>query len=58
MTLFAFAVAVALWIVPGIVALAAPKWSLDRWFVPHLPEGAVALVAATLLFVLRTGGRL
>jgi sodium-dependent dicarboxylate transporter 2/3/5 len=54
-TLVAFAVAVALWILPGVLAL--PLWgdgagAVATWLSDRLPEAAVALVAAILLFVL------
>jgi sodium-dependent dicarboxylate transporter 2/3/5 len=52
-TLFAFAFTVALWILPGLVALVAgtahPSY---RALTTHLPEGVVAILGATLLFLL------
>lgn len=52
-TLFAFSLAVLLWVLPGLVALAAgPEAPLSRLLKGALPEGVVALGAATLLFVL------
>lgn len=51
--LFAFGTAVFFWILPGVVALAAGSDApLSRWLKASLPEGVVALLAATLLFVL------
>lgn len=52
-TVIAFAVTVALWIAPGVVALVAGTdhpWY--AWLGARLPEGVAALVGATLLFVL------
>jgi sodium-dependent dicarboxylate transporter 2/3/5 len=52
-TLVAFATAVTLWIAPGIVALIAGDDSKAYTDVlEHLDEGVVAIVAASLLFVL------
>lgn len=49
----AFAVTVALWVAPGIAALAlGQEHPLYRGWVAVLPEGVVALLGATLLFVL------
>lgn len=52
-TLIAFAVAVALWIIPGILAL---PWfagnPAGKWLSTHVPEAIVALIAAILLFIL------
>jgi sodium-dependent dicarboxylate transporter 2/3/5 len=51
--LVAFATAVVLWVVPGAVALlAGPSSSLYRLMSGRLDEGAVAILAAGLLFVL------
>jgi sodium-dependent dicarboxylate transporter 2/3/5 len=54
-TLIAFAVTVALWVLPGLIALVAgqddPRY---RQLIAILPEGVVALLGATLLFVLPT----
>ena len=54
-TLVAFGVAVALWVLPGVLAL--PIWgdgggAAAKWLNERLPEAVVALVAAILLFVL------
>jgi len=55
-TLVAFAVAVVLWLVPGILAALLPSHSpVLRGLERRLPEAAAALVAALLLFVLPTG---
>jgi sodium-dependent dicarboxylate transporter 2/3/5 len=57
-TLVAFACAVTLWIVPGVLALAlGNEHPLYRQFATSLPEGVVALLAAGLLFVLPTDVR-
>lgn len=54
--LAAFLVAVVLWIIPGIVALAYGQTSRTYESVKEiLPEGVVALLAAGLLFVLPGG---
>lgn len=57
-TIFAFSVAVVLWITPGILALALghddPTY---RALTTALPEGVVALFAAGLLFFLPTDAR-
>ncbi|HEX8476117.1 MAG TPA: SLC13 family permease [Pyrinomonadaceae bacterium] len=52
-TLAAFLVTVALWIVPGIVALAAgERSSFYQSFNRSMPEAVAALVGAALLFLL------
>jgi len=55
-TLIAFAVAVTLWILPGVLSL--PMFPADfapaKWFAARMPESAAALIAAVLLFVLPT----
>lgn len=52
-TLIAFAVAVVLWIAPGVVALIAGDTSaLYKGVLAHVDEGVVAILAASLLFVL------
>src|SRR5690606_38330247 len=52
-TLIAFGVAVVLWVFPGVVALAtAGEGSFYENVLARLDEGAVAIVAAALLFVL------
>jgi solute carrier family 13 (sodium-dependent dicarboxylate transporter), member 2/3/5 len=52
-TLAAFAVAVVLWVAPGVVALIAGDRSpVYEAVVDRLDEGVVAILAATLLFVL------
>ncbi|HEV7298511.1 MAG TPA: DASS family sodium-coupled anion symporter [Tepidisphaeraceae bacterium] len=58
-TLIAFAIAVTLWVLPGVLAL---PWfaklpsavATAAWFKSHLPESIVALLAASLLFLLPT----
>jgi sodium-dependent dicarboxylate transporter 2/3/5 len=58
-TLIAFAVAVVLWILPGVLSL--PLFPTDfapaKWFAVRMPESAAALAAAILLFVLPTDVR-
>jgi sodium-dependent dicarboxylate transporter 2/3/5 len=52
-TLIAFAVAVTLWILPGIVNLIFGDTSAPATFLrTHLNEGVVAILAASLLFLL------
>lgn len=54
-TLIAFAVAVVLWVGPGVLALTLGKEHPAAKFADtHLPESVVALLAACLLFVLPT----
>ncbi|MBI4625269.1 MAG: DASS family sodium-coupled anion symporter, partial [Verrucomicrobia bacterium] len=56
--LLAFAVTVALWLAPGVFLLAlGDQHPTARWFAAHLPESVVALLGATLLFVLPTDWR-
>ncbi len=51
--LFAFLVAVFLWVFPGVVAsIAGPQSDLFRFCERHVPEGVASLVAALLLFLL------
>jgi sodium-dependent dicarboxylate transporter 2/3/5 len=50
-----FALVCVLWILPGAIALiSSPDALLPRFFEAHLPESAVALLAAVLLFALPT----
>jgi sodium-dependent dicarboxylate transporter 2/3/5 len=52
-TLLAFLVTVTFWILPGLVAiLAGTKAPSYRWLDAHFPEAVVAVLGATLLFVL------
>jgi sodium-dependent dicarboxylate transporter 2/3/5 len=56
-TLIAFGVTVALWVVPGLVALVAGDQSAAyREINRSLPEGVAAIVGATLLFLLPGDG--
>lgn len=51
--LIAFALTVAMWVVPGIIALTrGTNDPLFRWFNQHLPEAMAALLGGILLFVL------
>jgi sodium-dependent dicarboxylate transporter 2/3/5 len=58
-TLIAFAVAVILWVLPGVLSL--PMFPTDfapaKWLAARMPESAAALVAAILLFALPTNAR-
>jgi sodium-dependent dicarboxylate transporter 2/3/5 len=57
-TLIAFAVAVVGWIGPGVVGIVAGDTSSAyEWATEHFDEGVVAVVAASLLFVLPTDWR-
>jgi solute carrier family 13 (sodium-dependent dicarboxylate transporter), member 2/3/5 len=57
-TMLAFSVAVVLWILPGAVALVAGQdFPLYQLLQARLPEGAVALMAALLLFLLPVSWR-
>jgi len=52
-TLVAFGFAVALWILPGVLAVLGLDGSpLSDWLEARMPEAVVAVVAALLLFVL------
>lgn len=52
-TAVAFAVTVALWLLPGAVLLVAgPNHPATEWLKARLPEGVAALVGAILLFLL------
>lgn len=49
----AFAITVALWVVPGsVVATLGQEHPLSRWLAQRLPEGVAALIGAILLFLL------
>lgn len=50
-TAVAFALAVSLWIATGLAQAANAK-AATEWFKRHLPEGTIALIAASVLFVL------
>lgn len=52
-TLIAFLVAVSLWVLPGFVAIFIGSESKEmNFFSTRLPEGIVALIAASFLFIL------
>lgn len=52
-TLVAFGVAVTLWVLPGAVGLfTGGESETYDWLLQHLNEGAVAILAASLLFLL------
>ena len=49
----AFAITVALWVLPGVLlAVIGPDHPVSLWCRDRLPEGAVALLGAILLFIL------
>jgi sodium-dependent dicarboxylate transporter 2/3/5 len=48
----AFGVAAVLWLLPGLVALAAPDSAARKLLASRLDEAVVAVLAATLLFLL------
>ena len=49
---FAFLVAVVMWTFPGLLALLYGTDSeVYKWYDGHLPEGVVALIASSLLFI-------
>lgn len=53
--LFAFLFAVTLWVLPGFVAIFFGSEAKElKFFSTHLPEAIVALMAASLLFILPT----
>ena len=55
---FVFLLAALLWMLPGAVAMvASPGGALPRFFEARMPESAVALGAAVLLFMLPTDWR-
>lgn len=57
-SLIAFAVAIALWVGPGLIGLAlGADHPLAKMLNDRLPEGIAALLAATLLFLLPTDWR-
>ena len=57
-TLIAFAVAVTLWVLPGLVNLFLPEGStLQTFFKDRMDEGVVAIIAAALLFILPVNWR-
>ncbi len=47
----AFGLAVAMWITPGVLELAAPDTAATRWYKTHLPEEVVAILASAMLFL-------
>jgi len=52
-TLIAFAVTVTLWILPGVAAVAGGTEAAPyRWLNARLPEAVVAIIGASLLFLL------
>jgi sodium-dependent dicarboxylate transporter 2/3/5 len=58
-TLIAFAVAITLWVLPGVLALPGFAWGqpLATWLNTRVPESVAALIAAIMLFVLPTNLR-
>jgi sodium-dependent dicarboxylate transporter 2/3/5 len=56
--LAAFGVTIVLWLLPGLMVLAlGADAPLTQWLNRRLPEGVVALLGATMLFVLPARGR-
>jgi sodium-dependent dicarboxylate transporter 2/3/5 len=53
----AFALAIAGWLVPGIIEAIAPESAATAWCQAHLTEEVVALAAGCLLFLLPAGTR-
>ena len=52
-TALAFGITVILWVAPGVALMACgPDHRLSAWLRDRLPEGVVALIGATLLFLL------
>jgi len=58
-TLIAFGVAIALWVLPGVLALPGLDRAepIKKWLDARVPESVAALIAAVLLFVLPTRPR-
>jgi sodium-dependent dicarboxylate transporter 2/3/5 len=57
-TLVAFGTAILLWVLPGALAIyPGREHPLTQWIDSRLPESAVAMLAATLLFVLPTNAK-
>ncbi|MFN5756797.1 MAG: SLC13 family permease [Planctomycetia bacterium] len=57
-TALAFAITVALWVLPGLVLIAAgSSHTVAKWLAARLPEGVAALIGALLLFLLPGGSR-
>jgi sodium-dependent dicarboxylate transporter 2/3/5 len=57
-TLIAFGTAILLWVLPGVLAIyPGREHPLTQWTDSRLPESAVAMLAATLLFVLPTDAK-
>lgn len=51
--LIAFSITVIMWVLPGFFALLAGTGStITKWYESHIPEGAAAIIGATLLFIL------
>jgi len=52
----AFALAVAGWLVPGLIEVASPGSLASRWAATHMTEEVVALAASAILFLWPVGG--
>ena len=50
----AFGLAAVLWLLPGVIAMVAPNWPSQKLLTSRLDEAVVAVLAASLLFVLPT----
>ena len=48
----AFSLAIVAWVFPGAMGLVAPAAPLTKWLAGHVHESVVAVLAASLLFVL------
>lgn len=53
----AFAITVALWVLPGLAAAVLGPGVISTWLKNRLPEGVAALIGGILLFVLPGGHR-
>ena len=54
-TAAAFAIAVSLWLLPGILEFFGAEPEFTKWMSAHLPEEAIGLGVGILLFLLPTG---
>ena len=57
-TVFAFGLTIAFWVGPGMLALVGGQTDPTYlWFQSHLPEPVVAIIGASLLFILPTDAK-
>lgn len=54
-TLFAFCIALLLWMAPDLAAMASGGNEFSKWLQDHVPASIPAVVAAALLFVMPAG---